>query len=110
MAHPKFSIGSVKLFNKNEEGCNEDEGEQSTVNEEGEADEDEPIETHRVMLVKGEKSGVIDDDKGVELDELWNEVADRAKESSVKKSNETQFIMIGDVLSVITSTKKVLDN
>ena len=102
MAHPKFSIGSVKLFNKNEENGNGDEEEQSTVNE---ADEDDPIETHRVILVKGGKSGVIDDDKGIEIDELWNEVADRAKESPVKKSNETQFIMIGDVLSVVTLPK-----
>ena len=105
MAHPKFSIGSVKLFNKNEENGNGDEAEQSTLNEEGEADEDDPIETHRVILVKGGKSGVIDDDKGIEIDELWNEVADRAKESPVKKSNETQFIMIGDVLSVVTLPK-----
>ena len=55
--------------------------------------------THRVMLVKG-KAGAekLEDDKEKEIQDMWNKVAEK---TSVKKSHETQFLMLGDILTVI---------
>ena len=55
--------------------------------------------THRVMLVKGKVGAEkLEDEKEKEIQDMWNKVAEK---TSVKKSHETQFLMLGDILTVI---------
>ena len=50
------------------------------------------------MLVKG-KFGAdkLEDEKEKEIQDMWNKVAEK---TSVKKPHETQFLMLGDILTV----------
>ena len=56
-------------------------------------------EVIRVMIVRGKLGGeTLEDEKEKEIQDMWNKVAEK---TSVKKSHETQFLMLGDILTVI---------
>ena len=51
------------------------------------------------MIVRGKLGGeTLEDEKEKEIQDMWNKVAEK---TSVKKSHETQFLMLGDILTVI---------
>ena len=57
------------------------------------------INKHRDMIVRGKLGGeTLEDEKEKEIQDMWNKVAEK---TSVKKSHETQFLMLGDILTVI---------
>ena len=111
MAHPKFAIGSIKNFRKARDVSEEDEEPvQTKANEKCEIDEEtsDPKENQRVMMVRGNVDHKpFGDEQEKELDDMWNELTSRPTESVGKNHNETQFLMIGDVLTVTISFKNI---
>ena len=108
MAHPKFAIGSVRKFAKEDKDSEDnDKDEQAEVDEKCEKDDEIPDlnKSQRLTMVKG-KFGTEDtkdeqEKQEKEMDDLWNEFAGRSTEpSGGKNQNVTQFLMIGDVLTV----------
>ena len=99
MAHQKY----IRKFRKEETDCeDDDEDEHTRVDENCPKDIADLNKSQRFMMVKG-KLGSYDlkNEQEKKMDDMWNEFGGQATTIVGKNKTQTQFLMIGHVLTVI---------
>ena len=106
MALTNFATGSVRDLRREETDCEDDDEDEHTRLDEN-VDKDDDIadlnKSQRFMMVKGKLgSDDLKNEQEKKMDDMWNEFGGQATTIVGKNKTQTQFLMIGDVLTVIT--------